>query len=507
MDIEELAAKHSNDFPGFRLVDLYEAAFPSYKLQLQVLMQVQRPIPVLDEFVLKVVDAGQTTIPEIAGLLGLTELSVVRLGIDNLQRRGYITLTVPQAPPHVSDIRIAVTPKGHTALNDLRLTEPEPGNFGVCQDALTGKYSLERFLRQPSEIKEFGYHEIPTFTPTPKLENLDFLAIKRLVKDDQRNLPAKSERRELIEILDLEKSWTAYRIMRVLQFVRPTDGTIQVEVFDGIERSSAHEAILLQMESEEYRYRPLRAVTQGDVPPSDPAEIDTIIRPEVVNAAKRKAEEAPKLEQEIQEKRSAIETEKSKLGSKLVTDRQEANHTINDLNKEIARLETRLQQMEAEAGSTEVLQMHEHRPKLFEALRIAQRQVIIVSPWMNPQSVDYELRQEIGKTLQRGVNVQIGHGFGNADRHEEKTLKNLEKIAQEKKGQLELFRLGDVHSKVLICDDKFMVLTSFNWLSFAGDPTRGTRVEDGMLTRDKKAIAQKTQEWLERFKTAQAQAN
>ena len=45
---------------------------------------------------------------------------------------------------------------------------------------------------------------------------------------------------------------------------------------------------------------------------------------------------------------------------------------------------------------------------------------------------------------------------------------------------LYIIKLGNTHEKVLICDDKFMVTTSFNWLSFKGDPKRGFRQETGI---------------------------
>jgi len=171
------------------------------------------------------------------------------------------------------------------------------------------------------------------------------------------------------------------------------------------------------------------------------------------------------------------------------------------LQEEITRLQSRLTKIEEDAGSTEVLQMHQHRPLLFEALQKASSQVIIVSPWLNSQAVDYDLRQEIGNTLKRGVTVYIIYGFGDPDNYEKRTVEKLKQMASTvKKGHLRLHRVGDLHSKVLICDQEFMVLSSFNWLSFGGDPTRGNRIEDGILTRDKKAIRNKTDEWLDRIK-------
>lgn len=497
MNVEELAAKHSDDYPGYKLVDFYDAALPSYSLVLQVLMRKHRPLTAIEEYILRSVDVGQETIEEVAGLLGL-EWAVVETGLDTLHRRSCVSLLVQPQGAH-QHVHIALTTKGRGALSELFLYEPEPSTFSVCLDALTSQYYPSRPLMQPREVRDQELHEIPTFHPMPRLEELDRMALKRLVRESQRDLPARAERRELSEILAVEKSWTAYRSMRVLQFVRPEDGALQVEVYDGSEHSPSHVSALLQMEAS--WYRPLRAVRAAEVPPADLAEL-AVIDAQALAAAKRSVLEAPKLEREIKEKREAIAEAKARLGSRVVSERQDAAHRIEQLQQELAEREARLQQLEQERGSVEVLQMHEHRPKLMAALKEAKQQLIIVSPWLNRQAVDYELRQEIGDALKRGVLIQIGHGFGEPSREEERTIEDLRKVARNKRGRLKIYRVGEVHSKVLICDDKFMVMGSFNWLSFGGDPTRGSRVEDGMLTRDKKAIAQKTQEWLERLAQA-----
>lgn len=494
MNIEALAAKHSQDYPGYQLVDFYEAAFPSYVVQLRVLMQRQRPLTVVEEFVLRSVDVGQETIEEVAGLLGL-DWPVVEASLDILQRRGYVLL-VTKRTNGIHEVRINLTNKGRSALSELVLLEPELTNFSVCLDSLTGQLYPSRPLMQPKAVRDAGLHEVPTFLPIPLQERLDFMTLKRLVREGQRDLPIKTERRELSEILSVEKSWTAYRPMRILQYVRPDDHAIQIEVFDGSERSLGHESVLLQMEAD--MYRPLRSFTNAEVPPVDPSEL-AIIDPRELNAARRDAVESPKLRAEISEKREAIGQAETQLGSRVVIERQGAAHKIELLKQQLAEREERLSLLEAERGSTEVLQMHEHRPKLLEAVRSAKEQLIIISPWLNSHAVDYELRQEIGQALKRGITILIGYGFSEPDQNEARTIKSLQKVAAGKRGMIKFYRVGDVHSKVLICDDQFMIMGSFNWLSFAGDPMRGSRVEDGILTRDKKAISMKTQEWMERL--------
>jgi len=496
MNIDELAQKHAGDFPGYKLVDFYEAAFPSYAIQLQVLMELKRPIPVLEEFILKAVDAGMTKVPDIAGVLGL-EHNTAEAGLDQLQRRNYIYFKVSKETG--KSIPVLITEKGRAALREMYITEPEPGSYPLCMDALTGLLYRWEPLSQSSDIKNLDIHQIPTFIPAPRLEQIDFLSLKRLVADTQRDLPTKTERRELVDVLGIEKQWTAYKRMRILQYLRESDGAVLVQVFDKADRSIEHEAALINMENQ--KFRPLRAVIHAQVPNSAPEEFSVIDTNEL-EAARKVSLEGIKIKDEIDARKKILDQAQALQSSELVQDRREATFQTYQLKEQISALEDRLKEMETQAGTTEVLQMYEHRPKLISALRTAIKQIIIVSPWLNTDAVDYELRQEIANSLKRGINIYIAYGFGEPSSAEIRTVNKLKEIAQKKKGKLSLFRVGDqvdIHSKVLICDQDFMIMSSFNWLSFAGDPTRGSRIEDGMLTRDKKAIAIKTQEWVARM--------
>ena len=54
---------------------------------------------------------------------------------------------------------------------------------------------------------------------------------------------------------------------------------------------------------------------------------------------------------------------------------------------------------------------------------------------------------------------------GEADRDAEQALRRI----ADDYSHFHMTRLGDTHAKVLICDSRFSVVTSFNWLSFRGD--------------------------------------
>jgi phosphatidylserine/phosphatidylglycerophosphate/cardiolipin synthase-like enzyme len=84
--------------------------------------------------------------------------------------------------------------------------------------------------------------------------------------------------------------------------------------------------------------------------------------------------------------------------------------------------------------------------------------------------------------LARGVEVTIAFGFGKRDRGERQedaqTRAELQKLA-ESFTNFRLIERSNIHAKVLLVDDRYFVTTSFNWLSFRGDPSQPLREEEG----------------------------
>lgn len=70
-------------------------------------------------------------------------------------------------------------------------------------------------------------------------------------------------------------------------------------------------------------------------------------------------------------------------------------------------------------------------------------------------------------------------------------MQRLANIQKKKYGtKLLLVKLSNTHEKVLIKDNEYMVITSFNWLSFKGSPDKGFRQETGYYTESKEVIKQ-----------------
>ena len=56
------------------------------------------------------------------------------------------------------------------------------------------------------------------------------------------------------------------------------------------------------------------------------------------------------------------------------------------------------------------------------------------------------------------------------------------------RSSIRLLRKGNTHAKVLLVDSRYFVTTSFNWLSFKGDPAQPMREEEGTLVEGVEAV-------------------
>ncbi|RKZ87610.1 MAG: hypothetical protein DRR19_13415, partial [Candidatus Parabeggiatoa sp. nov. 1] len=96
------------------------------------------------------------------------------------------------------------------------------------------------------------------------------------------------------------------------------------------------------------------------------------------------------------------------------------------------------------------------------------------------------------------VHVTIIYGFGGSQTGksdiDSKTEKYFRDLKKRYKEHLLIKETKGNHAKVIICDEKFMVVTSFNWLSFKGDKSRPLRTEYGTILKNKEEIAKMRQE-------------
>jgi len=184
--------------------------------------------------------------------------------------------------------------------------------------------------------------------------------------------------------------------------------------------------------------------------------------------------------------------------SKNDQDRAELEEQILNQQRQIEELNNKLSSM-----PIRWLEVYEHRPILEKSLLETQERLLIISPWIKASAANKKLLHNLEMLLKRGIRVYIGYGLGedNTDeksQNDKKAEQDIEHLSQNY-SNLCLRRLGDTHAKILISDSKFAVVTSFNWLSFRGDPNRQFRDERGTLISDEKKVNELFEDYYKRF--------
>jgi len=188
-----------------------------------------------------------------------------------------------------------------------------------------------------------------------------------------------------------------------------------------------------------------------------------------------------------------IERERDELRAEDRTLRDAAEQAspgeLQELRARLAESERRQAELRKALENLSVrhVPVYEHPDYLRRALNDARRRVLIVSPWIRFEVVNDELISRMRKALDRGIELWIAYGItpeggyrpkakGDGDREAERKLRGLGKDFVD---TFHMTRLGDTHAKVLVCDSRFSIVTSFNWLSFRGDDKLDFRDERG----------------------------
>lgn len=138
-------------------------------------------------------------------------------------------------------------------------------------------------------------------------------------------------------------------------------------------------------------------------------------------------------------------------------------------------------------GGVRMLSVYDHPPLLKRAFEEAKNRVVVVSPWIRASVVDQEFVARLLRCLERGVDVTVAFGLGrrdSAERPHDATARESLVALSKVRSNFRLVRKGDTHAKVLLVDSSFFVVTSFNWLSFRGDPRQPLREEEGTMVED-----------------------
>lgn len=476
MTIEELAKQKANSVPNSTLVKYYEAGIPQWHLESVLTMLKSKKLSVLQEFILKFVASGINDVAEIRTFLGMNATSINN-AVAVLQKENLISVDIFQS-------KLKITEKGEDALKEAATIVPEDIEYPLFVDGLIGNVYLDtRRLYTAKELREFEIKPINAAVEKPTLDGLEYEDVKRAIVSFKKSHAFEQDRLEgdLQEISDVMKTYVEYKKVNVLVFMNKSDD-IEIQVYDGSVRNDEYSIELQKQYNNHTNVFDFDSHEKEDE--TEDEALLSILPQEIIDSAKSFSYKDSTLEREI----SNLTTQLDEIKESEETDEKEKESAT----ERIRFLEKKIEEMKNERkGADRILSTYDHRPLLLDALDNASNSVIIVSPWIKAGGLNYEIIGRIESALQRRTRVIIGYGISEREDNDRWILNQLNNIQKKPYGKnLQLIRLSNTHEKVLIKDNEFMVITSFNWLSFKGDPNRGFRQETGYYTESKEAIRQ-----------------
>jgi len=445
MNAEAVAQRFGQARPSYELVSYGEVGLPYYKIAITAHVLEHKPITPFAEFALRAVAAGIDAPSGIGEVLGL-ETSVVDATLAGLVETDDLALRVGESGQEA----VALTPKGQIGLESAIEIVAEEAVIEIDYDGLLRKpvTFIEHGLT-PFDLKKIGVREIPP-SPTrpPEIKDIDIAAVESIARvlGDRREA-----KRDLLAIRSIDrKRRFQIAVALVYRGHDPTDVQVAFAI-DGV-LSPPHEEAFS-------RSRFKRKLIGGDSVAPAEAVVEAVLGKSLVEAAQRA--ERPHAKPRLHEASPAgdVSAEAEVLPVELSSDGP------------------------AEVDVVRMLATYEHPAFLRDALSSATDRLLIVSPWVREAIVDKKFISLLEERLANGIDVFVGWGMKPLTERDVEidadVLQEFERLANRFPFTFSHRRLGNTHAKVLICDTRFLIVTSFNWLSFKGDPNRTFRDERG----------------------------
>lgn len=458
MSLEQILEQASTARPGYELAAFREAGLPVYVLTLRVLTLEQKPLGPIDEGVLRAVQAGLSAPEQLVNFLGLSAnvLNPVLAGLTTTEQVNYSRAVGESAA------KVTLTAKGRTTLVELSTTRPQERTVRVCFDALTKQllFISPEQLFKPRELKEMGFVEVPVGqAKRPEVEDISLQEFDRFLQLQRAGL---EEKRELLAIRRVERRELHF-LGCVMAFYRSQADRNEVDVAFWREDGPALE--------HENRFRALGG-------------------PELVGAKLLTTESTlPAPANQSQPIESKSQAPSSAVAPAAAAEPQSQPSPAVEVD---------------DPQTVQSVLCHEHPALLRRALLKSRKRLLIISPWIRHQVVNWEFMASLEALLRANVTVHIGYGLDDGEgagkgapgqskiaitERAEKDLRSLEG----KYKNFHLVYVGNTHRKLLVSDDEFAVTTSFNWLSFRGDPKDKPRDEYGEVFRKASQVEKRYQ--------------
>lgn len=435
-------ARRWGEWPGYQLVSYGSIGLPVYRVLLQVIAIERRDLNAIHEFILRSLEAGLREEPEIAGFLGLSP-ELVRNELAELLTGDMVAPSEPSTGPPSWNL----TRKARETLESKLSTRPREMSAVAYFDGLLRQpraLSPGEVLR-PRDAKAMSLPEVAlSRMRRPTVEEIDPKVLEGVLAAGKRKRKGELSP-TILRVSAVDRAEMLFRpaVALIFRTIEGEDLRLRI-VIDG--RLSEQHAQRLQEQGILQQSHWFQQLGHREPQPQELAEL---VQPEVVEAV-----------------------------AEAVAGPRQAS--IRPLSRLAPAEEDILEPPQA----VRPLSVFEHPQLLRYGLEKSKSRLVIISPWIRAAVVDHEFLKRLEECLNRGVKVVIGYGFGDDSKAGFSDKRAQERLDGLQSKGLILRRLGNNHAKILIVDEEFYVVSSFNWLSFKGDSAAPFREEWGVLVCD-----------------------
>lgn len=369
-------------------------------------------------------------------------------------------------------------------------------------DALTGDWVPPSRLDylNPGDAASRGLHLVPAKLSSPPAADVDRGALGEALKESRKHNTRAVPDADLHDVVEVLQTFRAYLPCDVVAFDSADASHVIFRVLQGSRRMTEHEAVLNALFP---RMPEILPFTDAPAPTPPEAEASRAFADAILTEVDGLQDSAAEIQGRIAETAVIIAEAVDDPGeSKPATTRMQ----LEAVRAELDGLRRQYEVVSARLASVRRIEVDEHRPLLVRAIEESRSRLIVIAPWLRDVAMS-DLLKPLRKALkERPVHIYIGWGYPDDARNpvreelNESMRRELERMAKERRrGTLHVTRLGDTHEKVLLSDRKFMVITSFNWLSFRGDPKRPLRQETGLYLEIPEKIDEAASVFLQRL--------
>lgn len=444
---DRLGTRSGYDFINYGFVGL-----PVFRVTAEALCIDRTDLSAIEEFLLRAIQMNINCASELSQFLGLPK-QVIEMQLADKIRHGQVRITGSDD----SGERLTLTRVGQEVLRAQSVNRPRQLMVDFTFDGLlrTERYYPEASLQAPRDLKMISVPALRGVPDSgPDLEHLEPANINRTLE-----LAAKTRKKppvQVLKVLHVRRRTRLYLQALAFLFRSQTSGDLQVGFAIDGRLSNEHEEAFQRKKGTE-KNRLFANLNIAD--PLDELKLDT--------------------ESGLASKESIARIEALAKQSKV--------HRVSRPRKATKgttltlRIGSHAKGVEEPVRAVRRLPVLEHHDLLLEAITSAQNRLLIISPWIRREIVNESFLAKLVEALERGVTIYIGYGIGSRDEWQEidrDCKRNLDRMNRTY-GNFVFRRFGDTHAKILLKDSEFYVVSSFNWLSFRGDPAKPFREEWG----------------------------